>query len=86
VLAAAGVVLPGAFSIFLLVTGAALGAVSIAAATALGWLLVRFWPQIRAAAADPDVPENGGAQAKLRSRRPDRGQGAQDRRFGSEEE
>jgi hypothetical protein len=44
----------GPLCLFLLLSGAAVGAAAIAAATALGWLLWRYWPEL--AEERPTVP------------------------------
>jgi hypothetical protein len=58
-LAATVVVIAGSASVFLLVNGVRGGAVAIAAATGLGWLLWRCWPQLRDLDAVAGLPVAG---------------------------
>ncbi len=51
----------GSVALLLLATGAVSGALALAAATALGWLSWRWWPQLRddGAATVPARPDGG---------------------------
>jgi hypothetical protein len=63
------VVVVGWLAVFLLIAGATIAALALAAAAVLGWLVWRYWPQLRddgAAAVPPQTDEEPTSGASTR--------------------